>query len=207
MSPETKGKLIDFKIFCRKKKELILEYPGMSILGVGFLWNLISSTSTYTITICGAIIYGMIMLRELLNHKKEHDELTSLDIHYFETASKNLEDPLDGYIDTCINEYMLIYQGYKDTEYINSEMEKEIRKEVLELVASNIGPLMKKKFEMYYGHGRVEAILARKCFLRISLYVANVNKTLHQSAGKDEEEAMNRLFRDAMMGRDPNQFT
>ena len=40
--------------------------------------------------IIGSVLYIMVLLRELLNHKIRQDELNELDIHFFETANKNL---------------------------------------------------------------------------------------------------------------------
>ena len=152
----------------------------------------------------GIGLYGMILLRELLNHKIEKDTLDSLDIHYFESANNNLEDPLDGYIDMCINEYMVLNRGYKVQQgYINTKEESLIHKEVLDLLASNMSPLMKKKFEMYYGTGQVEPLMARKSFIKVSLYVANNNKALYET-GASKDQDMEKIFRAMMMTNDKN---
>jgi hypothetical protein len=146
-------------------------------------------------------LYGATLLRELLDHKKEKDRLDSIDLSYFQTADQNLEDPLDGYVDMCINEYMLLNRGFQNESYIKEKEEAEIRKGVIEILASNMGPSMKKKFELYYGSGQVEAILARKCFIRIALYVANVNKNTYVDPNTESKELDN-LFRDSMIMKD-----
>lgn len=130
----------------------------------------------------------MVLLRELLNHKISQDKLNSLDIHFFETANKNLEDPLDGYIDICINEYMILYRGYKAHTYIREAEETQIRQEILDIMASSMSSLMQAKLEMYYGKGRLPSIMARKCFIKVALYVANNNQLLYQ---EDSEKAKN----------------
>ena len=146
----------------------------------------------------GVGLYIMILLRELLNHKIEKDNLDSLDIHFF-------EGPLDSYIDMCINEYMLLNRGYKNQQtYINSKEESLMHKEVLDLLASNMSPLMKKKFEMYYGRGRVEPLIARKSFIKVSLYVANNNKILYEDK-KPKNQDMDQIFRAMMMNDQNNQ--
>ena len=153
----------------------------------------------------GVGLYIMILLRELLNHKIEKDNLDSLDIHFFEATDTDLEGPLDSYIDMCINEYMLLNRGYKNQQtYINSKEESLMHKEVLDLLASNMSPLMKKKFEMYYGRGRVEPLIARKSFIKVSLYVANNNKILYEDK-KPKNQDMDQIFRAMMMNDQNNQ--
>lgn len=138
--------------------------------------------------IIGSVLYLMILLRELLNHKIEKDKLDSLDIHYFETANRDLEDPLDGYIDLCLNEYMLLYRAYKNLTYIRQQEEAQIRQEVLDIMASNMSTLMQTKLEMYYGKGRLPGIMARKCFIKVALYVANNNKLIYQEEGENTKK-------------------
>ena len=153
------------------------------------------------IAISGFLVYSSTLLRELLDNKKEKDSLDSIDLSYFQIADKNLEDPLDGYVDMCINEYMLLNRGYQNESYIKEKEEAEIRKGVIELLATNMGPSIKKKFELYYGPGQVESILARKCFIRIALYVANVNKNTYIDPTTESKEIDN-LFRDSMIMKD-----
>ena len=145
------------------------EYKGLSILILTILMCLYGEENILFYVISGSIFYTMILLREFLDHKKEKDQLDSLDLHYFESADKEFEDPLDGYVDLCINEYMILNRGYRGQAYISKKEEASIRKEILDIMSQNLSPLMKKKFEMYYGKDRVPAILARKCFIKISL--------------------------------------
>lgn len=198
--PTLKSWYIDIKRTSLSTYYICMENKGMVIFLCCMILSLVGPFHPLDYAVLGAILYIMTLLRELLDHKKEKDQLDSLDIHYFETANKELEDPLDGYIDSCINEYMILYRGIDNNSYINEKAETEMRKEILNIVASNFGPLMKKKFEMYYGHGQVASILAKKCFIRISLYVANVNKTLYMDTGEKEQKEIDKVFRQAMMG-------
>ena len=177
----------------------LMDYKGPVIYLLCGIMCLFGSYHPLEYVLCASILYAAVLCRELVNHKKEKDTLDSIDIHYFETANKELEDPLDGYIDSCINEYMILYRGLNNTAYINDKEEQNMRRGVLDIVASNFGPLMKKKFEMYYGHGQVTNVLAKKCFIRISLYVANVNKTLYADTGEKEQKEIDKVFKQAMM--------
>lgn len=152
----------------------------------------------------GMGLYGMILLKEWLNHKIEKDKLDSIDLHFFESSDTDLEGPLDAYVDMCINEYMLLNRGYKTQQaYINSKEESLMHKEILDLLASNMSELMKKKFEMYYGKGRVESLIARKSYIKVSLYVANNNKVLYEDKNSSNSQDIDQIFR-AMMINDQN---
>ena len=102
----------------------------------------------------------------------------------------------------CINEYMLLNRSYHGETYIKEKEEMEIRKGVIELLSSNLGPDVKKKFELYYGKGQVEAVLARKCFIRISLYVANINKNTYVDSNADNKDFTNIFNKSIMMNAD-----
>ena len=185
-----------------KFKYTLKNNRGATILIACLVMYLVSNAGMISVACSGFLLYLCLLGRELLDHKKEKDRLDSIDLTYFQTADKNLEDPLDGYVDMCINEYMLLNRGFQNESYIKEKEEAEIRKGVIELLATNMGPDIKKKFELYYGAGgQVEAILARKCFIRIALYVANVNKNTYVDPTTESKELDN-LFRDSMIMKD-----
>lgn len=186
-------KLIKYNI--SKLIYIIKENKAITIIICGFFLSFIFGLLE-TVLSC-SIVYGMTLLKDLLEHKKEKDRIESIDIDYFKTAQDNLEDPLDGYVDMCINEYMLLNRGYNNETYIKEKEELEIRKGVIELLSTNMSPTMKHKFELYYGKGQVEAVLARKCFIRIALYVANINKNAYSE--DTGEEKLDNLFRETLM--------
>ena len=195
-----RGYILDLKNWLRFLLGLIIENKGVSILLFTVLFSLFSENFLVT-TLIGSVLYLMTLLRELLDHKIETDRLQSLDLDYFKSANDNLEDPLDGYVNLCFQEYLLLYHAYKDKQYIKEKEEALMRKEVLDIIASNLSPLMQRKFEQYYGKGRLPGILARKCFIKISLYVANNNKQIYEendartSNGKD----IDKMFQNMMM--------
>ena len=177
--------MISIRHYIRLLKDFILTNKSLCILMLTIL--LIYKIDMYSGLAMGCSLYIMTLLRELLNHKINIDTINQVDLHYFETANKNLEDPLDGYIDLCIQEYMLLYRGYKAQQYITEKEEANIRKEVLDIIASTMSDLMRKKFELYYGTNRLPAILARKCFIKISLMIADNNKVLYQDSTRESE--------------------
>ena len=49
---------------------------------------------------------------------------------------------------------------------------------LLNSVASELSPILRDKLELYYGD-QLDIILGRKCFITVSLFVANNNKNLY----------------------------
>ena len=190
--------MIELKIALKELYLNIMDSKGLAVL-ISTIIMCFLYGDMFAPVLSGAILYLMILLRELLTHKIENDKLKSIDLHYFEHAKNNLEDPLDGYVDMCINEYMILYRGYKDHTFIKKDEEALMRKEILDIMASNMSPLMKAKFELYYGKGRVENLLARKCFIRVSLYVAENNKVLYEESEPRKMKDIDQMFKDVLM--------
>lgn len=153
----------------------------------------------------GYIIISLLFLLIILDIVKDHldkkiqlEQFKYVDLDYFNFNKTNGLDPLDAYIDICMSN-RLILMGYKEGSYITEVQEKEILKEVLEEVASNMGHLMKSKFELIYGVGHVDEVLANKCFIRVSLFVANNNKPRYSNSEIDKAKLEKQLVDHMMM--------
>ena len=153
----------------------------------------------------GYIIVSLLFLLIILDIVKDHldkkiqlEQFKYVDLDYFNFNKTNGLDPLDAYIDICMSN-RLILMGYKEGSYITEVQEKEILKEVLEEVASNMGHLMKSKFELIYGVGHVDEVLANKCFIRVSLFVANNNKPRYSNSEIDKAKLEKQLVDHMMM--------
>lgn len=153
----------------------------------------------------GYIIVSLLFLLIILDIVKDHldkkiqlEQFKYVDLDYFNFNKTSGLDPLDAYIDICMSN-RLILMGYKEGSYITEVQEKEILKEVLEEVASNMGQLMKSKFELIYGVGHVDEVLANKCFIRVSLFVANNNKPRYSNNEIDKAKLEKQLVDHMMM--------
>ena len=58
---------------------------------------------------------------------------------------------------------------------------------------------MKAKFELIYGKGHVEEILANKCFIRVSLFVADQNKARYVETDMDKSKIDKQLIDQMLM--------
>jgi hypothetical protein len=138
------------------------------------------------------------ILDKYVEHRIELERMQELDINYFNTSKDKGVDPLDALVDRCLSN-KLILTGFQAGNYVNNAQEQDLLREVLEEVSSSIGPLMKAKFELIYGKGHVEEILANKCFIRVSLFVADQNKARYVETDVDKSKIDKQLIDQMLM--------
>jgi hypothetical protein len=138
------------------------------------------------------------ILDKYVEHRIELERMQELDINYFNTSKDQGIDPLDALVDRCLSN-KLILTGFQAGNYVNNAQEQDLLREVLEEVSSSIGPLMKAKFELIYGKGHVEEILANKCFIRVSLFVADQNKARYVETDVDKSKIDKQLIDQMLM--------
>lgn len=163
-----------------------------------FFYNNGSRVSGYILMIllCSFILIDTI--NTYLNKKLELEKMKYVDLNYFNFNDVKGLDPLDAYIDTCLSNRLILI-GYKEGAYITEAQEKDILRELLEEASSNMGKLMKSKFELIYGVGHVDEVLANKCFIRVSLFVANNNKPRYTNVETDKAQLDKQLIDQMMM--------
>lgn len=140
----------------------------------------------------------VVILDKYVEHRIELERMQELDINYFNTSKDQGVDPLDALVDRCLSN-KLILTGFQAGNYVNNAQEQDLLREVLEEVSSSIGPLMKAKFELIYGKGHVEEILANKCFIRLSLFVADQNKARYVETDVDKSKIDKQLIDQMLM--------
>lgn len=161
-----------------EKIDWIEYHKGLSLFFLCLFLSLI--TGEYTIfNFWGVIVYLLIIKKEKNNDEKELNYLNSIDFKLLDDAEDSLSSILDRFITDCFNRDVIFFRGIKDKEYINSKDEKEILDNLMNSVISNISPLLRKKIDLYYGEGQSDIIIGRKCFVIVSLFVANNNKAIY----------------------------
>lgn len=149
---------------------VILLYLYTGELGLYALW--------------GSILYAFTLIVYMIHYKIDKEKLDRIDLEYFNKLNiTNGEDNiLDNYVDDCFKRYLILFEGYRGNGYINSKQENAMLKGLIESVSSNLSPLLIKKLEMYYGKDRVGNILAEKCYIKITIYVASQNKNIYSES-------------------------
>ena len=155
----------------------ISDHKGISLI-IAFLL-IILLTKEYGIALFGIIIYLLILKKEKNDHEKEMDYLKLIDFKLLDDSEDSLSSILDKYINDCFNRDVIFFRGIKDKEYINTKDEKEMLDTLMNSAVANISPLLRKKIDLYYGEGQSDIIIGRKCFIAVSLFVANNNKAIY----------------------------
>lgn len=155
----------------------ISDHKGISLIVVFALIIFLSKLDH--IALFGIIIYLLILKKEKNDHEKEMDYLKLIDFKLLDDSEDSLSSILDKYISDCFNRDVVFFRGIKDKEYINAKDEKEMLDALMNSAVSNISPLLRKKIDLYYGEGQSDIIIGRKCFIVVSIFVANNNKAIY----------------------------
>ena len=175
---ELKFKIKNFIIkYYNAGLDWISDHKGISLIAAFVL--MIFLTKEYGIALFGIIIYLLILKKEKNDHEREMDYLKIIDFKLLDDTENGLSSILDKYINDCFNRDVVFFRGIKDKEYINTKDEKDMLDTLMNSAISNISPLLRKKIDLYYGEGQSDIIIGRKCFIVVSLFVANNNKAIY----------------------------
>lgn len=82
---------------------------------------------------------------------------------------------LDDYIDYIFNDYLILDFELKDIDYINSEEEKKIIKDVSKRVINRMSNTIMTKLLLLYNQASIIDIVAEKVTIKVTQYVLNYN--------------------------------
>ena len=134
----------------------------------------------FTFFIFGIIVYILYLKKEKFEFEKRKFEIDSIDLRYMNVDNpESISKILDNYIEECFNRDVLFTRGLKKDEYINATTEQEMLNALLDSVTNNISFQLRNKLDLYYGKDRTDIVIGRKCFVYISLFVANNNKSTY----------------------------
>lgn len=156
---------------------------GLSILIITIILSILTG-DRFTYFFWGTILYLLIHHTKRIEDKKESDRLKDIDFKLLGSGEESLSAILDQFIADCFNRDVIFFRGVKDKEYINDKDEKEMLNTLLNSVASQLSPILRDKLKLYYGE-ELDIILGRKCFITVSLFVANNNKNIYNTPNKN----------------------
>ena len=162
---------------------LSMDNKGISILILSIILSLITQDK-FTFFFWGTILYLLINHTKKVEDKKESDILKEIDFKLLGSGDDSLSALLDQFIADCFNRDVIFFRGIKDKEYINDKDEKEMLNSLLNSVAGGLSPILRDKLALYYGE-QLDRILARKCFITVSLFVANNNKNIYNTPNQN----------------------
>lgn len=141
----------------------------MDIMKILLCLLLISSICT--------VLYLNIWMHGLMNflRQKNDIELKRIELSSDITCDEVIDD-LDNLIKGCFDEYYVLHLGYKKEFYINSDMEKEIIREVAELTVKRLSPLRQYKLELFYSKSEIPTIISSRVYMHVTNIVIDNNR-------------------------------
>lgn len=147
---------------------------GIFFIVVGSINNqLLEYLSLYT------IICALMYISRMYNEYREQKIIDSIDIFKIGMDDDSLSNLIDSYIDDCFTRDVLFFRGINSNVYVNEKLENELRNELLNSVVNNMSPYVRTKLDYYYGKGRTDIIIGRKCFIKVAMFAATNNKTIY----------------------------
>lgn len=84
-------------------------------------------------------------------------------------------DLLDKIIEESFSEYIILNVEYKDIEYVDNKLEKEITTNVSHLVAERLSKTLINKISLVYNVDNLPKLIAEKVYLHTLNYTINKN--------------------------------
>ena len=85
------------------------------------------------------------------------------------------ESLLDEFITREFDNYCILNLNYQDIEYVNSTMENEIMKDVINIVQERISDNLIIKMNYFYSKKAISDIIAEKVFILTTSYSLSIN--------------------------------
>lgn len=140
----------------------------------------------YTILLLGLglsvillLLYIYSLIRVNLRYSKKlkvEMQLKEYEININTNENQDLLEFLDNIIETIFNEYILLNIECQKVEYIDTELEISIVKEVSEKVISSISPILLTKLSLIYNYDKIPEIIGNRVYLHVINYTISKNK-------------------------------
>ena len=146
-----------------------------------------------TIAISGSIIYLTISIRQYIRNKIEQETLNNIDLDrwgdYTEGINKkNIMDIIGEYVESCFDRDVLFFNVINHDDYIDTETERQLLNELLDSALVNMSDQIRSKLALYTGTENLTRLIARRCMMTITIYVANHNKNIYQRISEDNRK-------------------
>lgn len=118
-------------------------------------------------------IMGVIIKILQQRDKKIKLEKYKIDIEY--GSDTRIENQLDSLINSVFEEYRLYNLEYKDSAYIKEIEEKEIVKDICNMVINRISPVFLTQLSTYFNIDSIGEVIATKIYTKVAEYRVQVN--------------------------------
>lgn len=137
-------------------------------------------SNPYLINLLLILIYLLLLTIILYIFKKVQNLKKQLNLKEYEinvstTIDDNTFGLLDKLISDCFLEYVVLNVEYKDIQYIDSELEKEITKAVSYMVIERLSPTLITKISLVYNVNNITDLVSKRVYLQVVNYSIEKN--------------------------------
>lgn len=126
-------------------------------------------------------IVSSLAVAVIVSNNKYRKKLEKLSYYQINTAAKidqSIPELLELIINESFRDYQVMHLIHLNEQYINSEREAQIRKELVNLVTNRISNASLDKLSLFYNLENIAKILADKIYIVVMDYVVKHNSTV-----------------------------
>ncbi len=139
----------------------------------------------FVIICCMVILFlitevGLIATILIINEKNKRriEEITMYQINTSARIDESIPQILDFIIMESFTDYKIKELVVRENEYINSQREEEIRRDLVDIVTSRISRAALDKISLFYNRDNIGEVLADKIYIAVMNYVIDHNKDI-----------------------------
>lgn len=129
----------------------------------------------FYVCLIAVIITLLVVVTIWYRTKKEATRIMEYSVNVNAVIDDTIPALLESITAETFNDYLMIHAEYVGLEYINSETETKIMKDVGALVSRRISPASLTKLSLYYNLQYISEIISDKIYLLTTSYVVNKN--------------------------------
>lgn len=127
------------------------------------------------ILICLLLTTIILYIFKKIQNLKKQLNLKEYEINVSTNVDDNTFGLLDKLVSDCFLEYIVLNIEYKDVQYIDSELEKEITKSVSYTVLERLSPTLITKLSLVYNVNNLADLVSKRVYLQVINYSIEKN--------------------------------
>ena len=129
------------------------------------------------ILICLLLLTIILYIFKKVQNLKKQLNLREYEINVSTIVDDNTFGLLDKLVSDCFLEYVVLNVEYKEIQYIDSELEKEITKAVSYMVLERLSPTLITKISLVYNVNNLADLVSKRVYLQVVNYSIEKNMT------------------------------
>ena len=141
-------------------------------------WYIMILCVALAVLAIGATVILILYHRNNVKHQRELLELGRYSSNIQAIIDSSIPKILESIINDAFQDYQIMTLIPRQELYINSEREKEIRKDLVEKVVTRISPMALDKVSLFYNIHQIDEIIADKVYIIVMNYVVEHNRVV-----------------------------